>query len=86
VGSKPKPKDKKLTEKANAYLKYSGLAFQMGFIILIGTLAGQQLDERYASERPYFTIFLALLSIFVALYVSLKDLLFSDNDKKDKLP
>jgi len=50
------------------------MAFQMGIIILVGTFAGQKLDEYFQTERPLFTVFLALFSIFVALYITLKDL------------
>ena len=55
-------------------MKYSGMAFQMGIIILIGTYAGTWLDKRFQTETPWFTVILALLSIFAALYLTLKDL------------
>ncbi len=66
--------------KADAYLKYSGMAFQMGIIILIGALAGQKLDSHFHTERPYFTVALSLLAIFGALYITLKDF-FTGNNK-----
>ncbi len=72
-------KRKKGRKQVDAYLKYSGMAFQMGIIILVGTFAGQKLDEYFQAERPYFTVLMALLSIFAALYVTLKDL-FTGND------
>ncbi|NUN99330.1 MAG: AtpZ/AtpI family protein [Saprospiraceae bacterium] len=56
-------------------MKYSGMVFQMGIIILIGTWAGKKLDERMQTSKPYFTVALALLSIFAALYTVLKDLI-----------
>ncbi len=56
------------------YMKYSGMAIQMGVIILIGVWAGQKLDERFQTLTPWFTVALALFSIFAALYVVLKDL------------
>jgi F0F1-type ATP synthase assembly protein I len=61
-------------QQARAYMKYTGMAFQMGAIILVGTLIGQKLDSHYQMERPYLTVLFALLSIFAALYVTLKDL------------
>ena len=73
------PKEGKAREKFDAYLKYSGMAFQMGIIILVGTYAGKMLDSHFQTERPYLTVFMALLSIFAALYVSLKDL-FTGNE------
>lgn len=51
------------------------MAFQMGIIILIGTFAGQQLDAYFQTKQPLWTVFLALASIFVALYVILKDII-----------
>ncbi len=56
------------------------MAIQMGLIILLGTLGGQWLDKRWGLETPYMTITLALLSIFVALYIALKDFFVSPND------
>ncbi|TXB63072.1 AtpZ/AtpI family protein [Phaeodactylibacter luteus] len=59
------------------------MAFQMGAIILLGTLGGQKLDTYFQTERPYLTVLLALLSIFAALYVTLKDLLFGGQNGED---
>jgi len=71
----------KPTESAsNAYLKYSGLAIQMGLIILLGALLGKKLDAYFGTERPWFTIVFSLLAIFLALYVSLKDLITGKKD------
>lgn len=59
-------------------MKYSGMAFQMGIIILIGTFLGKKLDAHFQMEKPYLTILFALLSIFAALYITLKDILRND--------
>ncbi len=56
-------------------MKYSGMAFQMGAIILLGTLAGQKADAYFAMEKPLLTVAFALLAIFAALYLTLKDLI-----------
>jgi len=53
--------------------KYSGLAFQMIAIILLGTFGGVRLDKLTGWETPVFTIILSLSSVFIAIYVSLKD-------------
>jgi F0F1-type ATP synthase assembly protein I len=66
----------KMRKNTQNYLKYSGMAIQMGVIILLGVFAGQKLDE-YFSTAPYLTVAMALLSIFAALYATLKDLLNS---------
>ena len=56
-------------------MKYSGMAFQMGAIILIGTYFGRYLDQQFEIQRPYLTTLFALVSIFAALYISLKDII-----------
>lgn len=72
-GAKRNPK------AGRSYLKYSGMAFQMTAVLLIGTLIGKKLDAYYQLERPYLTILFALLSIFAALYLILKDLIKGKN-------
>lgn len=55
------------------YARYSGMAFQMIFIILCGALLGQYLDKTFQLEKPLWTVFLSLIAIGMALYVALKD-------------
>jgi len=69
------------SQRLRSYAKYSGMAIQMGVTILLGTLLGQWLDEKWQTS-PYLTVLLALFSIFAALYVALKDL-FVKNEGQD---
>ena len=62
-------------KKANAYMKYSGMAFQMGAIIIAFTYLGQWLDGKYAMETPYWTVGFSLLGVFIALYYLIKDVI-----------
>ena len=62
-----------------SYMRYAGMASQMGAIILLGTFAGKKLDAHFQFEHPYLTVLLALCSIAIALYLSLRDLL-KNND------
>ena len=78
-----KPKGKDRGDQLRDYAKYSGMAFQMGLIILMGTFIGKKLDEYFQLERPYLTVLFALLSIFAALYLVLKDLVSGSKDQKD---
>jgi len=57
---------------ARAFAKYSGLGIQMGIIILIGVLGGQKLDAWLNTDR-IFALICSLLSVFAAMYFSLKD-------------
>jgi F0F1-type ATP synthase assembly protein I len=60
---------------AKEYIKYSGIAFQMMIIILIGVFAGKKLDSIYISLSPLFTISLTFISLAFALYYLFKGLL-----------
>ena len=58
-----------------AYMKYAGMAFQMGAIMFVGVFIGSYVDEKYGSERPYFTLIGILVGLVAAFYLTLKDLL-----------
>lgn len=85
---KQEPNSKKVVDNAQSYLKYSGMAFQMAAILIVGALAGRELDERYQTERPYFTLILVIFAIIGAFYLTLKDFIFAPTaqgkDEKDK--
>ncbi|MFK8009188.1 MAG: AtpZ/AtpI family protein [Saprospiraceae bacterium] len=67
--------DKKQPKKsANIYLKYSGLAFQLGATIAIGAFIGYKLDEWAQFDKQYLTALFALVFTLVGLYIALKDL------------
>lgn len=51
------------------------MGFQMAAIIFVLTYAGIKLDEHFKLSFPVFTIVLALLSVVLAIYFVVKDLL-----------
>ena len=51
-----------------------GVAAQMGITIYLGAFFGKKLDEKYPNEKNYFTIFLTLFSVFIAIYIIIKQL------------
>lgn len=51
------------------------MAFQMVAIILLGTFGGFKLDEYLNWGFPVFTVLLSLISVILAIYISVKDLL-----------
>ncbi len=55
--------------------RYSGLAFEMLGIIVLGVFAGKKIDDYRQADFPLFTMILALLSVFVSLYLVIKDLI-----------
>jgi F0F1-type ATP synthase assembly protein I len=71
--------NRKPQKPLNAYAKYSSLGFQMAAIIGGGTYGGYKLDEHYQNKTPVFTIVLSLVSIGIAMYLILKDLIKPKN-------
>jgi len=63
----------------NNYAKYSAMGFQMAAIIIIGIYGGIKLDAFLGFKKfPVFTLVLSLVSVFAAIYFSIKDFLKKD--------
>lgn len=58
--------------KPNQLLKFSGMAVQMAATIGLGAWAGTLLDAKYKPEKPYWTIALSLLGVFISLYLLIR--------------
>ncbi len=72
-------KQKSKRSTLNNYARYSGLAFQMIAIILVGVFGGIKLDELVKWEFPVFTLVLTLLAVIASMYYAVKDLIrFND--------
>ena len=53
---------------------FTGIALQMGATIFICAWIGKKLDERYPSEKNWFTIGFVLFGVFASLYIVLQQL------------
>ncbi len=62
-------------KQLNSYAKYSGMAIQMAAIIVGGVLGGIELDKWLKLKFPIFTLVLTLLSVFLAIYYFIKDII-----------
>lgn len=58
----------------NSYARYSGMAFQMLAIILVGVFAGFKLDG-WLNIKPILTIIFSIFSVFLAIFYVTRDLL-----------
>ncbi|MCX6271223.1 MAG: AtpZ/AtpI family protein [Bacteroidetes bacterium] len=67
------PKSKK--QPLHNYARYSGMAFQMLAIILLGVFAGLKLDGWLHWNKPLFTVVFSLLGVVVAIFTVTHDLL-----------
>ena len=70
-----KNKSPKKQEKLSSYMKYSGIAFQMIVIILIGVFGGMKLDKWLKPKHPVFTAVLSAVAVVIAIYYSIKELI-----------
>ncbi|PID87831.1 MAG: hypothetical protein CSB06_03475 [Bacteroidia bacterium] len=64
---------KKKSDKLFRYAKYSGLALQMGLVIILGTWGGYQIDQYFEYKFPAFTLLLSLTAVILAIYWAIKD-------------
>lgn len=56
----------------NKYLKFSGIAVQMGGTIYLGSLLGNWLDIKYPNESQTFTKVCTMVAVFFAMYSVIK--------------
>jgi len=66
-----------------SYGKYSSIALQMLFIILIGVFGGIELDKLFDFQFQVFTLTLSILSVVLAIYYVTKDFLKKDDHNKN---
>ena len=65
------------------YAKYSALGIQMGIIIGGLTWLGTFLDQKYVTT-PLWTVVLSLSSVFIALYLVIKEVIKMNKDNNEK--
>ena len=71
-------KNKRTSKKSkplNKYVKFSGMAIQMGITIALGAWGGQKLDEKFNTSSQPFTIILSLLAIGISMYMIIRDVI-----------
>lgn len=61
--------------RSNAFLRFSGMAFQMAATIGLGVWGGIQLDKKFPNNAHAWTLSLSLISVGIAMYMVIKDLL-----------
>lgn len=72
----------KKNEGFKKWMIFSGIAFQMGFLIGIGAFIGVKLDQYYPNKYSVFTIIFSLIGVFLGLYVVIRQLLKMTKDEK----
>jgi ATP synthase protein I len=70
-----KSKKQPNSNKSNSILRYSGMGLQMGAIMLLGAFGGMQIDKHFGIKNNIFTATLTVLAVFIAVYLTIKDLI-----------
>ena len=68
------PVSKKPNQKRqlNKYARYSGVAFQMIAIIVIGSFIGIKLDNAYPNKYELYTIICTLIAVTISMVYVIK--------------
>lgn len=66
--SKENPEKKQLSK----FIQFTGMAFQMGGTIYLGSLLGSWLDDRFKNENELYFKVVTLLSVFLAMYAVIR--------------
>ena len=80
---KKNEKSSKKSKPLNNYVKFSGMAFQMGATIALGAWGGSKLDEYLNMDSKVFIIILSLLSIGIAMYMVIRDVINMQKDNEE---
>ncbi len=63
-----------MPKPTNDYLKYSGMAFQMFFLLLFGWFIGGYVDSALSLTKPYMALTFMVILLVGYLYKLVKDL------------
>lgn len=61
-------------KEKNKFIVLTGVAIQMGVTIFLGAYVGKMLDEKYPSDKKWFTMSLTILAVFISLFNILNQL------------
>jgi F0F1-type ATP synthase assembly protein I len=75
---------KKKEPKKSDSLRYSSLGFQMAITIGLGAWAGTYLDRRFQTDKPYYTISIILVAIFISMYQIIRDVIIMSKEEEEK--
>lgn len=72
------------TKKANSFIRYSSLGFEMMAIIGGFTFLGYQIDQWMQNEFKVFTLILVVFGVVASIVYGVKNLLKKDAKSKPK--
>jgi len=68
------------------YIRFSGIAFQMGATIFLGAYLGKWMDGEWPMDKKWFTMGMTIFAVAVSLYNTLRQVnkINAENDQKLK--
>ncbi|TYP99743.1 putative F0F1-ATPase subunit (Ca2+/Mg2+ transporter) [Tenacibaculum adriaticum] len=66
----------------NKFVKFSGIAIQMGLTIYLGSVLGKWLDAKFLNETQLYTKICTLIAVFGAMFSVIRQVIkmSKDND------
>lgn len=74
------PSDRKESKPYNSFVKYSGLALQMGITIYLGSLFGSYLDDRLHNDSGLYSKIITLLAVFLSIFSVIRQVIKDSRD------
>lgn len=73
---------KQQKSQLNKYIRFSGIAMQMGLTIYLGSLLGKWLDIKFPNDSQLYTKICTLAAVFGAMFSVIRQVskLSQDND------
>ncbi len=73
---------KRPKRQLNKFVRFSGIAMQMGLTIYLGSLLGEWLDNKYPNDSELYTKICTLAAVFGAMFSVIRQVskLSKDND------
>lgn len=59
---------KKPKRPLNKFIRFSGIALQMGITIYFGSLLGKWFDNKYPNDNELYTKICTLVAVFLSIY------------------
>jgi F0F1-type ATP synthase assembly protein I len=77
--------EEKKKNGSSKFARLSGIGLQMGVTIFLGSFIGKSLDDKYPSDKKWYTILFTLLFVGISLYNVLKQLnkINAEDDNSD---
>ncbi len=80
MGLQKHPKKK---NSFNSYARFSGIAFQMIAIVMVGSFIGVKLDDKFPNEHNWYTLALSLASVILSVIFVIRNINLASKDSSN---